>query len=128
VPAGITLQVAEDGADPQRVDDVTGLLRRELLQLDVADVRRPAGGDAPEGSRAFDVAALGVLVVTLGHTVTGLREVVWAVRAWLGRGGDAGRTVRIEVAGDVLELSGVSATEQDRLVDLFVRRHAGDAP
>jgi hypothetical protein len=42
-------------------------------------------------------------------------------------GGDGvRRTVKIELDGDTLELSEVSAAEQDRLVDLFVRRHGGD--
>ena len=36
------------------------------------------------------------------------------------------RTVKIEIDGDTLELSEVSAAEQNRLVDLFVRRHSGD--
>jgi hypothetical protein len=34
--------------------------------------------------------------------------------------------VRIEIGGDVLELSEVTAGEQDRLVQLFVSRHSTD--
>jgi hypothetical protein len=119
----ISLSLAEEGADDERLDALTGYLRKDLLLLDVDDVQR-AAGEAPSGSRAVDVAALGALVVTLGSTATGLKDVIATVRGWLSRGGGVRRTVKIEIDGDVLELSEVSAAEQDRLVNLFVDRHA----
>jgi len=70
--------------------------------------------------------ALGGLIVSLGRTAAGLKQVVAAVRRWLSGGGGIRRTVKIEIDGDTLELSEVSAAEQDRLVDLFVRRHSGN--
>jgi hypothetical protein len=54
----------------------------------------------------------------------GLRAVVLAVRNWLARGQGVRRTVRLEIGGEVLELSEATAAEQQRLVDLFVSRHA----
>lgn len=120
----IRIQLSEDGADAERLDALTGHLRQELLQLDVEDVSRAQAGTVPPGARAIDVLALGGLVVSLGHTATGLTEVVAAVRRWLSRGDGVRRTVKIEVDGDRLELSEVSAAEQDRLVDLFIRRHS----
>jgi hypothetical protein len=120
----VRLQLSEDGADAERLDALTGYLRKELLQLEVEDVERAQAGDVPPGARAIDVVALGGLVVSLGRTAAGLKEVVSAVRRWLSRGDGVRRTVKIEIDGDTLELSEVSATEQDRLVDLFVRRHA----
>src|SRR4051794_25941544 len=42
---------------------LTARLRLELLELDVADVRRAEGSRAPDGARAVDVAELGSLVV-----------------------------------------------------------------
>jgi hypothetical protein len=122
----IRLQLFEDGADAERLDAMTGYVRRELLQLDVEDVDRTAAGDVPQGARAIDVIALGGLVVSLGRTATGVQAVVAALRRWLSGGDGVRRTVKIEIDGDVLELSEVSVGEQDRLVDLFVRRHAGD--
>ncbi len=110
----VRLQLVEDGADAERLDTLTGYLRSELLQLDVDDVSRVQTGDVPPGARAIDVVALGGLIVSLGRTATGLKDVVATIRRWLS-GGDG-----------VLELSEVSAAEQDRLVDLFVRRHSGD--
>jgi hypothetical protein len=122
----VRLQLSEDGADAERLDALTGYMRRQLLQLDVEDVSRAPAGDVPQGARAIDVVALGGLVVSLGRTAAGLKEVVAAVRRWLSGGDGVRRSVKIEIDGDILELSEVSAAEQDRLVDLFVRRHAGD--
>jgi hypothetical protein len=127
VDGEVGVYLSEEGADPERVDALTGYLRRELLQLDVVDVRRASAGELPPGARGIDVVALGGLVVSLGQTAVGVKEVVAAVRRWLSGGGGVRRTVKIEIDGDSLELSEVSAAEQDRLVDLFVRRHAGDA-
>src|SRR5256885_4326860 len=115
----VRLQLSEDGADAERLDVLTGYLRQELLQLDIDDVSRARAGDAPPGARAIDAVALGGLVVSLGHAATGLAPVVAAVRRWLSGGGTVRRTVKIEIDGDTLELSAVSAAEQDRLVDLF---------
>ena len=122
----VRLQLVEDGADAERLDTLTGYLRSELLQLDVEDVSRVQTGDVPPGARAIDVVALGGLIVSLGRTATGLKDVVATVRRWLSGGDGVRRTVKIEIDGDTLELSEVSAAEQDRLVDLFVRRHSGD--
>jgi hypothetical protein len=119
----LRLHFAEDGADPERVAALTGYLRDELRQLEVDDVVPLPAGDPPPGSRAFDAVAIGGLLVTLGQSGEGLRSVVGAIRKWLARGHGVRRTVRLELGGDVLELSEASATEQQRLIDLFVRRH-----
>jgi hypothetical protein len=119
----IRLHFAEDGADPERVAALTGYLRDELRQLDVEEVSALPGGEPPPGSRAFDAVAVGGLLVTLGRSADGLRSVVGTIRKWLSRGDGARRTVRLELGGDVLELSEASAAEQQRLIELFVRRH-----
>jgi hypothetical protein len=50
--------------------------------------------------------------------------VVATVRGWLRRAPEQTRTVRLELDGDVLELSGASSQDQERLVELFLSRHA----
>jgi len=121
----ITIEIAEDGADAERIDALTGYLRQDLLQLDVAEVRRAAAGPPPPGTRGIDVAAVGALLVSLGGAATSINEIVTVVRGWLSRGSGVKRTVKLTIDGDVLELSEASLAEQDRLVDLFVRRHSG---
>ncbi len=122
----LTLHIAEDGADAERIDALTGNLRRELLELDVDDVQPAPGGPAPDGARAVDLAMIGGLIVSLGTSAASLKDVVTVVRGWLSRGAGARRTLKLQIDGDSLELSEVSAAEQDRLIELFIRRHAGD--
>jgi hypothetical protein len=110
------------GGDAEEVAEATLRLRRELLELDVEAVEMPRAGEPPPGSRAVDLAALGTLVVTVAQSPL-LASVVAAVRSWLA--GSQKRSIKLELGGDVLELSGVSSDEQRRLTDEWLRRHAG---
>jgi hypothetical protein len=118
------VELSEHGAEAERLDMLAGFLRDELLQLDVDDVRRKPAGEVPSGARAFDATAVGGLLVSLGQSTSTLMASITAVRSWLSRGTTTKRTVKLVLDGDVLELSEVSKPEQDRLVDLFVSRHA----
>lgn len=120
----LRLQISEEEADAARLAEVTGYLRTELLQLDVENVTTAQSGDVPPGARVVSVAAVGTLLVALGQSVDGLRSVVSAIRDWLHRGEGTQRTVRLELDGDALELSQASAADQERLIELFVSRHA----
>jgi hypothetical protein len=120
----LRVELAEAGADAERLDTLTGYLRDELLQLDVEDVTALRAGQPPPGTRAIDALAIGGLLVTFNRTADSVRNVVGAIRGWLAGGHGTKRTVRLELDGDVLELSEVTATEQSRLIELFVNRHA----
>ncbi len=114
---GIQLAIGPD-TDAEEVAEATLQLRRELLDLDV-EVERLRAGEPPPGTRAVELAALGALAVTLSQSQL-LTPVMAAVRSWL-----AGqqRSIKLELGGDVLELSGVSSKQQQRLVDEWLRRH-----
>jgi hypothetical protein len=122
--AAVLVSLSESGADDARLDTLTRQLGGELRQLDVRDVRPVSTGlDAPPGSRGFDVGTVGQLAVALVGT-QGLTGLVTAVLGWLHRGPPAARTVRLEIGGDVLELTDASSEEQDRLVAIFIDKHA----
>lgn len=110
----------DPGADVAEVEERTLQLRGELLELDVDDVRQPSVGPPPEGSRGVDATLIGTLVVTAGREVVG--AVVRVVAGWLSRGG--GRSVKLQLGDDVLELSDASKEEQRRVVEAFLARHA----
>jgi hypothetical protein len=120
----LSLLLAEEGADAERLEELAGFLRGELLQAEVEDVTTLSAGPPPPGTRSFDVAVAGGLLISLGHSAESLRAVVSAIRGWLGRGGGSRRTVRLELGGDVLELSGATVRDQERLIDVFIGRHA----
>lgn len=119
----LCLLFSEEGADAERLAALTGYLRAELLQLDVEDVRALPAGTPPPGARGSDLATVGALLVGLGQSAEGLRLVVSAIKDWLRRGDGKGRAVRLELGGDALELAQASAADQERLIELFVRRH-----
>ncbi len=117
------VHLSGDGGDAERLASLAGFLRQELLQLDVQDVTALRAGEPPLGARAFDVAAIGGLLISLSSSAQ-VRAVISAVRNWLTRGEGVRRTVRPEIGGDALELSAATVADQDRLIDVFVRRHA----
>jgi len=120
----LRLQLADEGADAERLDMLTGLLRQELLQLDVDDVTALPAGEPPPGTRGLDAVAVGGLLVALGSAAEGLGAVIAAIRGWQARGGRA-RRVLVAIDGDRIEISEATAKEQDRLIALFICRHTG---
>jgi hypothetical protein len=120
----LRLHLSEEGADAERLAVLTGYLRAELRQLDVIEeVSALPAGEPPPGARVFGVAAVGALLIALGQSAEGLRSVVSVIRDWLRRGEGTGRAVRLELDGDALELSQATAADQERLIELFIRRH-----
>jgi hypothetical protein len=117
---GISVDVGLD-SDAEEVAEATSQLRRELLELDVDSVEFPPAGEPPPGARGVDLAELGALVVTVAQSHM-LSTVISAVRSWLA--GSQRRSIKVELDGDVLELTGVSSKEQARLTDEWLRRHA----
>jgi hypothetical protein len=117
---GIHLAVGPND-DAEQVAEATLQLRRELLDLDVDGVELPSGGEPPPGTRAVELAALGALAVTVAKSQM-LGPVVAAIRAWLA-GSQQQRSIKLELDGDALELTGLSSKEQRRLVDEWLRRH-----
>ena len=121
-PSTLCVQVAiGSDSDAEEIAEATLQLRRELLDLDVDAVEAPAAGQPPPGSRAVDVAALGALLVRLSDTQL-LGSVVAAIGSWLAR--SSRHSIKLELGGDVLELTGVSSKEQRRLTDEWLARQA----
>jgi hypothetical protein len=120
-PAELELSLDPGSDDPEELERLARSLRAELLELDV-DAVEPVSEAAPDGSRAVDALVVGALVVRLVRTSAALAAVVRTVRGWLGPHGD--RRVRLELDGDVLELSGASDAERERLVSAWIERHA----
>ena len=118
VMLGVQVGFGPDG-DAEEVAQATSQLRRELLDLDVDAVEVPSAGDPPLGSRAVGVSALGAMVVNLADPQL-LGAVVATVRSWLA--GSSRRSIRLQLGGDALELTGVSSTEQRRLTNEWLAR------
>jgi hypothetical protein len=112
--------VIEGDAPAEELDELTVVLREQLLELDVDAVDRPTAEEPPPGARAAEATQLGSLLVTLGPTV--LASVVQTIRSWLSR--DRGRSVKLQLGDDVIELSDASSEQQEQLISAFVARNA----
>lgn len=117
-PRRLTIELAETDAPALRGSDGTDELRRELMPLGGVEV---SGSDRPH-RRSIDPATLGQIVVTLSGVVGGLVPVVETVRQWVQKRA-AARTVRLEIDGDVIEVSGLDSEAQQELVDRWLERH-----
>jgi hypothetical protein len=125
--AAINLHVrAAEDADAEEIADLTLSLRQELLELDVEAVEPATEGQLPEGSKAVEAIAAGGLVISLVKSAGLLNAVVNTVQSWLTRLGS--RSVRLELDGDVLEVTGISPQQQRDLIRTWVEHHANPGP
>jgi hypothetical protein len=120
----VRLQVSDEDADGAWLAELTSYLRSELLDLNVENVTVLSDSPPPPGARAVDVAAIGALIVTLGQSADALQSVISLASSWLQRSARPSRMVRVEIGGDVLELSQASTAEQEQLVQLYIDRHS----
>jgi hypothetical protein len=117
---GLTVQVQQvpDG-DQEELAELTMRLREELLDLDVTAVDPLSEEDAPENAKGL-ATVVGWLVVNLG-TAEGLRAVVEALSGWARR---TERSVEVSYGGDVLKVTGVTADQQEKIINAWLARHA----
>ena len=123
----LTLAVHVEGgpdSDAEELDELTQRLREELLLLDVRTVEPTRHGEAPPGTRAAQLVAIGGLLVTLSRSADTLKLLVKLIQSWLHA--QPARSVELQIAGDTIKLSSASSAEQARLIDLFVQRHLVD--
>jgi hypothetical protein len=117
----LEVELSAEESDAEELDQLTQTLQQQLLELDVESVERPTVADAPPGSRAVDVAAVGMLIVTLAKTAPALASVVGTIRSWLS--GARGRSITIKVGDDSLVVTGASSEDHERLISAFIARH-----
>jgi hypothetical protein len=116
----VKLDLLVAGTNSDELEMLTRDLRAELLQLDVDCVDLPRGDQPPTGTKAGDVLVIGSLVLAISNSnlVRGVAEVL---KSWIGRSAD--RSVRLEIGGDALEATGLSAELRDRLIEEWLASH-----
>jgi hypothetical protein len=119
VPVQLTAHVdLGPDADPEDRDDAVRQLRSTLLELDATEVQRLRGGPAPDGARAADGPLLDALLVTASAGT--IPALLAAIAAWVRRRG--GRTVKLRIGQDAIELSGISEELQREVLEAFIER------
>ena len=117
----LTIELGESDADAELLEQLTYSLREELLETPVESVAVPQVGDAPEGSRALGIVAIGALLVDFAGSADALKQVVGVVRSWFNKK-PAERTLKITIGANVLELTAATDQQQQQLIDEFVER------
>jgi hypothetical protein len=108
-------------ADAAELDELAVQLREQLLELDIECADRATVGQAPPGARAGEILLAGALTVMLVQSSGLLTALVETVQSWVSRSG--GRSVKLEIEGDVLEVTGITRTDQRELIETWVDRH-----
>ncbi|MBV9162779.1 MAG: hypothetical protein JO309_16965 [Pseudonocardiales bacterium] len=108
-------------ADAAELDELAVQLREQLLELDIEGADRATVGQAPPGARAGDILLAGALTVMLVQSSGLLTALVETVQSWVSRSG--GRSVKLEIDGDVLEITGITRTDQRELIETWIDRH-----
>ena len=115
---GLVVQVHPGpGEDAGELAELTGLLRGELLDLDVAAVEPLPVGAVPAGAKGV-AAVAGWLAVQLGPEA--LRRVLTKMADWAARND---RGVEVSYGGDTLKLTRVTREQQERIIDDWLARH-----
>jgi hypothetical protein len=84
-------------------------------------LRLAQAGDSPEGTRAADVITIGTLIVTAITSRPILTSILGMIRAYLQV--SKARSIKIQLDGDSLEVTGLRLDDQRRLIESFIDRH-----
>jgi hypothetical protein len=106
-------------SDPQERAELAWRLQQELHELDLDDVSHATAEEAPPGAKGSAVE-WAQLVVTFAGSLPAL---VATVRSWQGR--HPRSSITLEIDGDRLTLSDLSASERSELISAWMRRHGG---
>jgi hypothetical protein len=124
VGLGVELVGTRD-TDEEELAYLAGLLRRELLELDVEDVRvAQSAAEPPLLAKSGEAVAVGALVVTVAPLL--LLQVLKLIDTWLRN--RPLRTVKVELDGRSIELGHASAEDQQQLIDAFINASAQQPP
>jgi hypothetical protein len=114
--------IGDPQADDEELAELTYRLRDELLTLDVETAEQDASSPAPADAKGVGFLAIGGLIVRLVLSPDGLKSVVSGVRSWASR--QHLSSVKLTLDGDTCEVTGRSSAEMERLIDLWIERHA----
>ena len=121
-PDGFILQVYPGPDDDAgELAELTGLLRGELLDLDVAAVEQLPVAAVPAGAKGV-AAVAGWLAVQLGPEA--LRSVLTKLADWAARNE---RGVEVTYGSDTLKLTRVTRGQQEKIINDWLDRHATGA-
>ena len=117
---GVCIETGSE-ADAEELAGLAVDLREQLLDLDIERADPATAGQAPPGTRAGEIFVAGALTVMLALSKKLLTALTETVQSWVSRSG--GRSVKLELDGDVLEVTGITRRDQRELIQAWIDRH-----
>jgi hypothetical protein len=117
---GLCIETGSE-ADAEELAELAVDLREQLLELDIERADPVTAGQAPLGMRAGEIFVAGALTVLLALSQKLLTALTETVQSWVSRSG--GRSVKLELDGDVLEVTGITRRDQRELIQTWIDRH-----
>lgn len=108
-------------ADAAELAELAMDLREQLLELDIERVDQVTVGPVPPGARTGEIFLAGALTVLLAQSSKLLTALIETVQSWVSR--DGGRSVKLDIDGDVLEVTGITRKDQRELIQIWIDRH-----
>lgn len=108
-------------ADAAELAELAVDLREQLLELDIECADHVTVGQAPPGARAGEMLLAGALTVMLTQSSKLLTALIETVQSWVSR--SDGRSVKLDIDGDVLEVTGITRKDQRELIQIWIDRH-----
>ena len=98
-------------------------LRSELLKLNIENVDYHRKENLVNGTKAGDIISWETLIITLAASGSVISTLINFILGWVKR--NEGRGVTLELNGNKLEVTGLSANEQKELVEIWLKRNSG---
>ncbi|MGH3779112.1 MAG: hypothetical protein ACRDRO_00410 [Pseudonocardiaceae bacterium] len=117
---GVSIE-AEPDADREELVALAVRLREWLLPLGIESAGFGTAGKAPSGTRSAGMFVAGVLTVVLARSSEVFAKLIDVVQLWLSSSG--ARSVKLELDGEVLEVTGITREDQRELIRTWIDRH-----
>ena len=117
----VRIEIILPESDAELVEFATVDLRQELLGLDVVSIEALGAEAPPVGAKVGnELVMAGTLLLAIPRSAL-LSAVVEIVKTWAGRA--TGRSARLEIDDDVLDMKGLSSRQQQQLIEDWIARH-----
>jgi len=110
----VRIQIASSG-DPDELERSVLELGRELEDLECISSVEPQSSAAPSSAKSSGSTELGILLAGISATAGAMRYLSLYLRDWLRRNAD--KHVKIEIDNHVIDLTGLSESTIERLVE-----------
>ncbi len=94
-PAELFIELSLDGGNDTELDELTRQLKAEVEDLRVDSVEQVSAGDAPDGTKAVDMQAIGQMVVSLAPAI--IPPLFELLKSWVERKPSTPVKIRVKV-------------------------------